>query len=213
VQQVTKAFATFSPVVYTQSVELDPISMEEESIFFAKVKEKKWLDVYVIQNILQLIKVYYTTQRRKTGELFYLHPISVASILLDITEDPDLIIAGLTHDVVQNTPLTQAGLSTIVGDHITQITFAAELLEKDLPPQKSDYPVYIQSIINHNNQNVILLRLADTLHNARTIYGHSPEKQTEKAKLIQRFYLPLAEQMYLTKIANELRLHISKVLD
>ena len=211
VQQVTKAFATFSPVVYTQRVDLDPISIGEEVTFFEKVKERGF-DSCVVQDVLKLVKIYYATQRRKTGELFYLHPIAVASILLDITDNSDLIIAGLTHDIVRNTPLTQAGLSTIVGDHITQIVLTAELLEKKLPHQKSEYVSYIQSIIFDKNQNAILLRLADTLHNARTIHGHSSEKQIKKAQLIQWFYLPLAEKMNLTKIANELRLHASNVL-
>lgn len=214
VQKITKAFAALSPVVYTQSLQLDPISMEEESIFLQKIKQTKDIDFDTIKDVLELIKIYYTTQRRKTGELSYLHPMAVASILLDITQKSDFIIAGLSHDVVKNTPLTEAGLSTLLGEHITEIVVAAELLENKLPFEKDAYPAYIQSIIiNEKNHPAIFLRLADALHNAKTIHGHNIEKQIEKAVLVQKFYIPLAEQMNLTGIASELNIHASKVLD
>ncbi|WP_339044170.1 HD domain-containing protein [Cardinium endosymbiont of Tipula unca] len=214
VQKITKAFAALSPVVYTQSVQLDPISIEEESIFLQKIKQIKNIDFENIKDVLELIKIYYTTQRRKTGELFYLHPMAVASILLDITQNSDLIIAGLSHDVVKNTPLTEAGLSTLLGEHITEIIITAELLEKKLPFEKDAYPTYIQSIvINDKNHPAILLRLADALHNAKTIHGHNIEKQVEKAMLVQKFYIPLAERMHLPGIASELNRYAAKVLD
>ncbi|ROT47025.1 HD domain-containing protein [Candidatus Cardinium hertigii] len=211
-QEITKAFAAFSPVVYTQSVKPDSISMQQEAIFFEKVKGTG-LAVQNIMDVLQLIKTYYATQKRKTGELFYLHPMAVATILLDLTEDTHVIIAGLAHDVVQNTPLTEAGLTTILGENITQMLFTVELIEKHLPLRKNDYPAYIKSIINDKYHNAILVKLADVLHNAKTIHGHSIEKQIEKATLIQEFYVPLAQAMHLTKVAHTLHIYASKVLN
>lgn len=213
VREITKAFAMLSPVVHTQRMVLDPISMQEETAFLEKVKQKKGLNVDTVMDALQLIKVYYTTQRRKTGELFYLHPMAVASILLNITDDADVIIAGLVHDVVQNTPLTEAGLTTLFGTSITQIVWAAARLEKELPSQNDDYTTYIERIIGDKKHDAILVRLADVLHNARTIAGHTIEKQIEKARLIQKFYLPLAMQIQLVDISHELQLHTEKILN
>ncbi|WP_419241787.1 HD domain-containing protein [Cardinium endosymbiont of Nabis limbatus] len=213
VKEITKAFATLSPVVYTQRMVLDPISMQEEVAFLEKVKAKKGLNVDAIMDALQLIKVYYTTQRRKTGELFYLHPMAVASILLTLTQDSKVIIAGLVHDVVQNTPLTAAGLTTLFGPSIAQIVSAAARLEKELPNQKEDYTAYIEALIADKNHDALLVRLADVLHNARTISGHTVEKQIEKARFIQKFYLPLAMKIQLADIAHELQLHTEKVFN
>ncbi len=213
VKEITKAFATLSPVVHTKKMVLDPISMQEEADFLEKVKQKKDLDIDTVMDALQLIKVYYTTQRRKTGELSYLHPMGVASILLNITDDAHVIIAGLVHDVVQNTPLTEAGLTTLFGNSITQIVRVAAHLEKELPSQKDNYITYIEAIIRNKNHDAILVRLADVLHNARTIAGHTAEKQIEKARLIQKFYLPLAIQMQLVTISQELELHIQNILN
>ncbi|MCT4696827.1 HD domain-containing protein [Candidatus Cardinium sp. TP] len=211
VQEITKAFATLSPVVYTQTTVLDPISIQAEATFLEKVKQKKGLKVDAVMDALQLIKIYYTTQRRKTGELFYLHPMAVASILLTITEDTNVIIAGLVHDVVQNTPFTEAGLTTLFGPAITETVWAAARLEKELPNKKEDYATYIEQIIGHTKQDAILVRLADVLHNARTIAGHAIEKQLEKIRLIQHFYLPLAIQLQLVDITDELQLHAERV--
>ena len=211
-QHVIKTFTMLAPVISSRHVVLDTTSIEAESTFLEKVKEKKWLNIDVIENILELIKINYTSQRRKTGDLFYLHPIVVASILLDITEHPNLIIAGLTHDLVQNTPLTQAGFATIIGEDITQMVGTARSFEQELPRSKIEYPKYIQYIIHHKCHDAIRLRLADVLHNAQTLYAHNPQKQIAKAKIIQRFYVPLAKQMQLAKIAYELRFHAAKIL-
>ncbi|WP_243018498.1 MULTISPECIES: HD domain-containing protein [Candidatus Cardinium] len=213
VKEITKAFATLSPVVYTQRMVLDPVSMKEEATFIEKVKQKKGLNIDAIMDALQLIKIYYTTQRRKTGELFYLHPMAVASILLTITDESNVIIAGLLHDVVQNTPLTEAGLTTLFGTSITQTVMAAARLEKELLNQKGDYNSYIKRITSDKNHDAMLVRLADVLHNARTISGHTIEKQIEKARLIQNFYLPLAMQIQLVDITHELQLHTEKVFN
>lgn len=139
--------------------------------------------------------------------------MAVASILLNITDDAHVIIAGLVHDVVQNTPLTEAGLTTLFGNYITQIVRVAAHLEKELPSEKDNYTTYIEAIIRNKNHDAILVRLADVLHNARTIAGHTVEKQIEKARLIQKFYLPLAIQMQLVTISDELQLHIQNVLN
>ncbi|CAH2559712.1 hypothetical protein [Cardinium endosymbiont of Oedothorax gibbosus] len=98
-----------------------------------------------------------------------------------------MIIAGLVHDIVENTPFTEAGLTTLFGACITQIVWAAARLEKELPSQKAD--------------------------NARTISGHTVEKQIEKVRLIQKFYIPLAAQLQLVDITHELQLHTEKVLN
>lgn len=214
VQKVTKAFAALSPVVYTQNVELDPISMREEAMFIQKVQETNGIDFDTIKDVLELIKVYYATQRRKTGELFYLHPMAVASTLLDIVSDSDLIIAGLAHDIVRNTPFTKAGLSTLIGAHIMTIICDAKGLEKQLPLAKEAYYGFIQEIVNDPKyHNAILLRLADVSHNAKTIHGHNMEKQVKKATLIQQFYRPLAIQMNVPTIVDELNRCIAKVLN
>lgn len=212
VKEITKAFAKLSPVVYTQRMVLDPISMQEEALFVEKIKEKQGLNIDPVMDALQLIKVYYTTQRRKTGELFYLHPMGVASILLTIADDANIIVAGLVHDVVQNTPLTEAGLTTLFGPVVTEIVLMTWRLEKELLNQKEHYLTYIEQIISARNYNAILVRLADVLHNARTIGGHTVEKQIEKAKLIQKFYVPLAMLMNMDQIANELKAHSGRVL-
>ena len=212
IQEITKAFAALSPVVYTQSVELDPNSIEQERVFCKKLKEHQIVDQQSIMDVLKLIKTYYATQRRKTGELFYLHPMAVASILLDFTTDENIIIGGLVHDVVQNTPLTEAGLSTLLGEGITQMILAIEQLERKLQLHENDYSAYIEWIINNQHYSTILIKLADTLHNAITIHGHDIEKQMRKAILIQKFYVPLANKIGLRRMADQLSLYAAKVL-
>ncbi|WP_204082248.1 HD domain-containing protein [Candidatus Cardinium hertigii] len=214
IQDITKAFATFSPVVYTQR--LSPINKDEEAVFVKKLRTYPKINIQEIMSALQLIKTYYATQKRETGEPFYLHPVSVAAILSDLTKDQNIIMAGLLHDVVQNTPLTEAGLTTLVGEAISHIISEAYFIHKKLlTTDENDYLSYIHSLLNtpnHAYRSALLVMLADALHNAQTIHGHNIEKQKKKAHLIKNFYVPLAKQMGLNPLVKKLQHYANKVL-
>ena len=207
VQCVAKNFICLTSLEpSTQNVEvIEHVSMKAAALFLEKVQKKAWLDDALVKNTLDFIKLYYTTQRRRTGKASYLGPIAVASILLDITEHPDLIIASLTYDIFQHAFFTKAGLATLVGEHVTKIICMSDAIEKKLPPKKVDYLGYVEYVVKPENQLAILLRLAVVLYDVRTLDEYEYEKKIEKVKLMKRFYLPLAEKMHLISIANELR--------
>ncbi|HLP35163.1 MAG TPA: hypothetical protein VK133_04215 [Amoebophilaceae bacterium] len=209
---VAKNFICFTPLEPSSQHEevTEQVGMKEITLFLEKVQKKAWLDDALVKDTIEFIKLYYTKQRRQTGAS-YLAPIAVASILLDITEQQDLIIASLTYDVVQHTFFTKAGLSTLVGEHVTKIICFSDTLEKKLPPKKIDYLGYIEHIVQPENQLAIFLRLAIVLYNARTLSDYEYEKQIERVKIMKRFYVPLAEKMHLTSIANELRSYLTSV--
>ena len=165
-------------------------------------------DMTDIEKAYQLASDAHKDQKRKSGEPYIIHPLCVALILADLELDKETIIAGLLHDVVEDTDVTQEDLERIFGadvahlvDGVTklgQISYEADKIEVQGENLRKMFLAMTKDI------RVIMIKLADRLHNMRTLQFMAPEKQKEKARETMEIYAPLAERLGISKVKVEL---------
>ena len=156
-------------------------------------------------------------QKRKSGEPYVHHPIEVAKIVAkDIGLDYISIASALLHDVVEDTDITLNDLNQSVGEEISKIVDG--LTKISTLKKNEDYSVQAENyrkmlLTLHNDIRVILIKLADRLHNMRTIEFLSKAKQDQMASESIYIYAPLAHRVGLYNIKNELEDISLKILD
>ncbi|MHA7877694.1 MAG: sodium:solute symporter family protein [Bacteroidota bacterium] len=192
----------------TQEITPDTAIYPAEKAFVEDVKRKTKIDDGLLQQALLLIKKYHAGTRRMSGEPFYLHPIAVAHILLDYTQDQDTILAALLHDTVEDTRLTLAQIALSFNAAVKNIVDGVTHLDSNLKNFKSiqlSPHENIQQLLEVKDERVFYVKLADRLHNMRTIGGHtSLNKQKKIAEETLRFFIPMAKRLDIKPIAEEL---------
>ena len=147
-------------------------------------------------------------QKRLTGEEYITHPIEVALILANIKADKETICAGILHDVLEDTETPEEELIQIFGEEITRlvqgvtkinsISFKGGETEAQLATQRKILVGLTEDV------RVIIVKLADRLHNMRTLWVHSNEKQKAKAKETLDILVPIAHRLGMNNIKSEL---------
>lgn len=165
-------------------------------------------DVSLIHRAYMTAKNAHMDQKRKSGEPYIIHPLCVAIILADLELDKETIIAGLLHDVVEDTILTREQIIRVFGEDVallvdgvtklTQITWTTDKLDIQAENLRKMFLAMAKDI------RVILIKLADRLHNMRTLQYMKPEKQKEKARETLEIYAPIADRLGISKIKVEL---------
>ena len=171
-------------------------------------------DISLIEKAYKVAYEAHKTQVRKSGEPYIIHPLCVAIILADLELDKETIVAGLLHDVVEDTILTaeeirqefgpdvellvdgvtklqQLQLSRGEGGDVDKLEMQAENLRK-------------MSLAMAKDIRVIMIKLADRLHNMRTLKHMPPEKQQRIARETMDIYAPIAQRLGISKIKVEL---------
>ena len=144
-------------------------------------------------------------QYRKSGDDYIVHPVVVAKILMDMKMDTDTIVAGLLHDVVEDTLIPIADIKYNFGDTVATLVDGVTKL-KALPNGTKNQAENIRKMILAMAENirVILIKLADRLHNMRTLKFMKPEKQQSISKETLDIYAPLAHRLGMAKVKSEL---------
>lgn len=144
-------------------------------------------------------------QYRKSGDDYIVHPVEVAKILMDMKMDTDTVVAGLLHDVVEDTLIPIADIKYNFGDTVAILVDGVTKL-KALPNGTKNQAENIRKMILAMAENirVILIKLADRLHNMRTLKFMKPEKQQTISKETLDIYAPLAHRLGMAKIKSEL---------
>ena len=148
----------------------------------------------------------HSTQRRKSGEPYIMHPIAVAAIVaeeLELGENP--VISAFLHDVVEDTDYTIEDIRERFGDDVAFLVDTVTKRKKDSyqhSKQVDNYRQILESV--HYDIRALLIKLADRLHNMRTLESMRPDKQMKIAGETDYFYAPLANRLGLYHIKTEL---------
>ncbi|MEM9737683.1 MAG: HD domain-containing protein [Bacteroidota bacterium] len=183
------------------------IDSPQDQMFLAKVA-KKGMQAEKIQLAMQVAKHYHFNQFRNSGEPYYLHPLAVATILLECTDDEAVIAAALLHDTIEDTPYEVSQMKTMFGDRVSRIVQeVSHLYSKDERPKiKLEKKETLDELIKHGNLDSLLVKLADRLHNMRTIHGkRDPKKRKKVAEETIKVFLPIARRLGYDDIEKELK--------
>lgn len=165
-------------------------------------------DISMIEKAYHIADKAHEGQFRKSGEPYIMHPLCVAIILAELELDKETIVAGILHDVIEDTIMTDEELEREFSSEIlllvegvtklTQLNFSQDKIEVQAENLRKMFLAMAKDI------RVILIKLADRLHNLRTLQYQSPAKQIEKSRETLDIYSPIAHRLGISKIKVEL---------
>lgn len=168
-------------------------------------KNKLNVDVEKIKLAYSFAEESHQGQFRQSGDKYILHPTEVAKILIDMKMDTDSIVAGILHDIVEDTFITLADIEYNFGESAAHLVDGVTKL-KNLPngTKQQDESIRKMMLAMSKDLRVIIIKLADRLHNMRTLKFVPPEKQVRISKETLAIYAPLAHRLGMAKIKSEL---------
>ena len=190
-------------VMHLKRYHTDDLFQEVAETFTSLAQEKELIDLLVkettlekekISQTISFIKHIHGVTTRQTGEPYYTHPIEVAKILVDITKDPSTLLAALLHDTLEDSAVTLDQIELLYG---TEVAYIVDMV--------THYNVHgfrwkLDSVENNlflqrcKDIRVVQVKLADRLHNLRTLSVRKYEDQVRIAKESLSFYIPWAKQ-------------------
>lgn len=172
-------------------------------------------DLSLIENAYAVAKEAHHNQVRKSGEPYIIHPLYVAIILADLELDKETIAAGLLHDVVEDTIMTKAEIEQEFGADVALLVDGVTKLQgfsgstESVSQDKDKIEIQAENLRKMflamaKDIRVIMIKLADRLHNMRTLSHMAPEKQQRIARETLDIYSPIADRLGISKIKVEL---------
>ena len=184
-----------------------PIQTYDDLLNLIKASGRSF-DLEQIEHAYQVAAEAHKEQKRKSGEPYITHPVAAACILVELGMDTPCVVAGLLHDVVEDTTMTLDEISAEFGEEVAllvdgvtklgQLSYSADKVEVQAENLRKMFLAMAKDI------RVILIKLADRLHNMRTLQYMRPEKQQEKARETMDIYAPIAMRLGISKIKVEL---------
>ncbi len=164
-------------------------------------------DLEIIRKAFEFSLVHHAGQVRASGEPFLVHPLEVAMVLADMKLDSTAIAAGLLHDAIEDTPVTHEDVHREFGDQVAHIVEGVTKIDKiDFASREERQAENVRKMVLAmvDDIRVVLIKLADRLHNMRTLQ-HLPEDRRQSiARETLEIYAPLAHRLGMGKVRGEL---------
>ena len=185
----------------------------EPEVLYARLVEtmRKYrpaTDLSVIEKAYRVADDAHKGQLRKSGEPYIIHPLCVAIILGELELDKETIVAGILHDVIEDTAMTAEEMTEEFGEEVTllvdgvtkltQLNYSTDKIEIQAENLRKMFLAMAKDI------RVILIKLADRLHNMRTMEYQTPAKQISKSRETLEIYAPIAQRLGISKIKVEM---------
>ena len=170
------------------------------------------VDRVVVEKAIKVARTYHHGQLRKSGEPFYFHPLHVALIVLDYTQEQDTLVAALLHDVVEDTPMSLAQLAAMFNPTVAALVDGVTNLDRGFHKFALSKDENTLQLLQTQDERILRIKLADRLHNMRTLGGHgAAQKRKEIARETLRFFISLGRQLGHHHTAEELE-ELSKAI-
>ena len=164
-------------------------------------------DISLIRKAWEFCVQHHDGQLRASGEPYIIHPLEVAEVLAEMKLDATAIAAGLLHDSVEDTPATNEEIESSFGDQVAHIVEGVTKIDKIQFANREDRQaenVRKMLLAMVSDVRVVLIKLADRLHNMRTLQHLDPDRQEAIARETQDIYAPLAHRLGMGKVRGEL---------
>ncbi len=186
---------------------LDPFAPRFEKLVATVRANRPNDDTEIIRKAWEFCLEHHKGQLRASGEPYVLHPLEVAIVLAEMKLDSTAIAAGLLHDAVEDTPVTTADITAKFGEQVAHIVEGVTKIDKIQFANKEDRQaenVRKMLLAMVSDVRVVLIKLADRLHNMRTLEHLPPDKQQGIARETLDIYAPLAHRLGMGKVRGEL---------
>jgi GTP diphosphokinase / guanosine-3',5'-bis(diphosphate) 3'-diphosphatase len=164
-------------------------------------------DLTLVKKAYDFSLKHHQGQSRASGEPYLIHPLEVATVLAEMRLDTTAIAAGLLHDSIEDTSLTVDDIRTEFGEQVAHIVEGVTKISKiDFASREEAQAESVRKMVLAmvDDIRVVMIKLADRLHNMRTLQHLAPERQTKIARETQEIYAPIAHRLGMGKIRGEL---------
>jgi guanosine-3',5'-bis(diphosphate) 3'-pyrophosphohydrolase len=184
-----------------------PVDQRFEALLLQVQANRPSEDVSLIRKAWEFCVKHHEGQMRASGEPYIIHPLEVAEVLAEMKLDATAIAAGLLHDSVEDTPATNEEIEAGFGDQVAHIVEGVTKIDKIQFANREDRQaenVRKMLLAMVSDVRVVLIKLADRLHNMRTLQHLQPDRQEAIARETQDIYAPLAHRLGMGKVRGEL---------
>jgi GTP pyrophosphokinase len=184
-----------------------PIDLRFEALLKQVQANRPSEDISLIRKAWEFCVKHHAGQMRASGEPYIIHPLEVAEVLAEMKMDATAIAAGLLHDAVEDTPATSEEIAAEFGDQVAHIVEGVTKIDKIQFANREDRQaenVRKMLLAMVSDVRVVLIKLADRLHNMRTLEHLRPDRQEAIARETQDIYAPLAHRLGMGKVRGEL---------
>ncbi len=200
---------TVVPAPKAQSHPTDELSIDEriEALLKHAQANRPNEDISLIRKAWEFCVSHHKGQTRASGEPYIVHPLEVAEVLVEMKLDATAVAAALLHDAVEDTPATSEEIGDKFGDQVAHIVEGVTKIDKIQFANREDRQaenVRKMLLAMVSDVRVVLIKLADRLHNMRTLEHLKPERQEAIARETLDIYAPLAHRLGMGKVRGEL---------
>ncbi len=207
-------FKTHDPNAFEPRVAETTESIQQEKELVELLVTQTMLQKDIVEKTIVFTKNAYNNMLRPSGEpYYYTYPMEVTRLLLDMTKDPDALLAGLLHDLVENTSVRVSQIELLYGSAVAHIVDMVTYYKTNGYRWKLEAEANKSMLEACNDIRIVYITLADRLYNLRTLHAHQWEDQQRIAKDTLEFYIPWGRKHKVAQWLEEMRQICEQILD